>query len=98
VEGSDFCTLTLTLTYPWTIPSGFCKPLTFSRTSPHVRGLLAGTFDIWSGFVNILKHSARLSLQVIVGSKIVSPWVLRAASFRSLRVFVRERLSRLLSV
>jgi hypothetical protein len=31
MEGSDFCTLTLTLTYPWTIPSGFCKPLTISN-------------------------------------------------------------------
>ena len=33
MEGSDSCTLTLTLTYPWTIPSGFCKPLTFSMNT-----------------------------------------------------------------
>ena len=31
MEGSEFCTLTLTLTYPWPIPSGFCKPLAFTR-------------------------------------------------------------------
>ena len=31
MEGSEFCTLTLILTYPWPIPSGFCKPLAFTR-------------------------------------------------------------------
>ena len=48
---------------------------------------------IWSGFVNIRKHSDRSFLQVIVGSKMISPWDLRAASLLWFRFLVRERLS-----
>lgn len=49
--------------------------------------------DILSGSVNILKHSARLFLQVIVGSKRMWPFVLLASWFLSFLCGDRERLS-----
>ena len=48
---------------------------------------------IWFGFVKIRKHSDRSSLHVIVGSKIISPWVCHAASLLCFWFLVRVRLS-----
>ena len=52
---------------------------------------LAGLFDILVGSVNILKHSARSPLLVIVGSKRIAPFVSLAIMFWSLLRFVRDR-------
>ena len=49
-------------------------------------------FVILSGFVNILKHSARLFLLVIDRSNIISPFVLQVAFFLSLYLLVRDRV------
>ena len=57
------------------------------------QGLLAGMFVIWFRFVNIQKHSDRSVLQVIVGSKMISPWVSSTFSLLCFQVLVRERLS-----
>ena len=45
------------------------------------------------GLTNIRKHSARLSLQVIEGSKRTVPLVCAAAWFLALHHFVRDKLS-----
>jgi len=52
---------------------------------------------MWVGFlprsVKILKHSARFSLQVIDGLKVISPFSCLALSFLSFWVLVRDNLS-----
>ena len=53
--------------------------------------LLAGLFDILSGLVKILKHSARLFLHVIDGSKVMASFVIWAILLCSFLVLVRER-------
>ena len=53
----------------------------------------AGRSEIFSGLVNILKHSARLDLFVIEGLKVISLLVLCATAFLAFLVEVSERLS-----
>lgn len=48
--------------------------------------------DSWFLSVKMQKHSARSSLQVMVGSKIYSPWVSLAALFLSEHLFIKDRL------
>src|SRR6266702_7578736 len=74
-------------------PSVYTFILMLSRLSPLVRCRLAGVRDIFSGFVNIRKHSARLSLQVMDGSNIVSVSFLRVATFFAFLLGVRDRSS-----
>ena len=52
---------------------------------------LAGLCDIFSGFGNILKHSARLFLHVIVGLKIIALSVILVVMLCAFLVLVRER-------
>jgi hypothetical protein len=54
---------------------------------------VAGTLEILSGSVNILKHSARFVLLVIDGLKVISSFVSLAISFLAFHVAVSERLS-----
>ena len=49
--------------------------------------------DRLSGLVKILKHLARLSLQVMEGLKMISPFVALASRFFCFLCLVRERLS-----
>jgi hypothetical protein len=53
----------------------------------------AGRFEILLGFVKILKHSARLRLQVIEGSKHILLSFARASRLLFFLVGVRDRLS-----
>ena len=48
-------------------------------------------FDIFSRLVKILKHSARLFLHVIDGSKIMASFIILAILLHSFPVLVRER-------
>ena len=48
------------------------------------------SLEYLSGSVKIRKHSARLSLQVIDGSKVISPLHCLAVSFLSFHVLVRD--------
>ena len=49
--------------------------------------------DKLSGLVKILEHSVRLSLQVMEGLKIISPFVALASWFFCFLCLVRDRLS-----
>jgi len=52
---------------------------------------------IWAGFLSgcekTLKHSARFSLHVIEGLKVITPFSCLALSFSSFRVLMRDMLS-----
>ena len=52
---------------------------------------LAGSFDIFSGLVKILKHSARLFLHVIDGLKMMASFIILAILLHSFLILVRER-------
>ena len=70
MEGSDFCTLTLT--YPWTIPSGFCKPLTIS-TGPYKA--LNKAFDLADHIgVTPTIQTAKTLEECITQQYMDSPW------------------------
>jgi hypothetical protein len=64
-----------------------------SPTWGQVRCRVAGKFEILSGLVKILKHSARLVLLVTDGLKVMSSFLFFAIEFLAFLVGVSERLS-----